>query len=114
MTPSPLLADINNSLLLCIDIQERLTGAMPEDSLSSVLQSTEVLLRAATALELPLLVTEQYPKGLGPTHSSISQHLPENLSPIEKTCFACNDADDFMQALKNAGRKQVIITGMES
>ena len=64
------IADISNSILAVIDIQERLAAAMPKGVRDRVLEQVEVLLTAAETLSIPVLVTEQYPKGLGPTERS--------------------------------------------
>ncbi|HEY9149596.1 MAG TPA: hydrolase, partial [Gammaproteobacteria bacterium] len=62
-----LLCDRDHSLLLMVDLQEKLLAAMGADDRVQVLGTARRLLRAAIELEVPMLATEQYPKGLGAT-----------------------------------------------
>ena len=107
------LVDVNNSVLLIIDIQTRLCAAMPDGSREQMLTHTNILCEAATSLNVPLLYTEQYPKGLGHTESILQASIGD-IKPIEKTCFSCCSTDDFMFTLAQNKQKQVIICGMET
>jgi nicotinamidase-related amidase len=71
------------------------------------------LIRGITVLEIPIILTEQYPKGLGPTLPEIAELLPD-IKPVEKTCFSCYDSEPFRNALEAAGRKQVLLCGIEA
>lgn len=71
------------------------------------------LIEAARLLEVPLVLTEQYPKGLGPTVKEIKDALP-SYRPIEKLTFDCCRVDSFMDALATLGKKRIILTGMET
>ena len=73
-----------NSLVMIIDIQERLVGALDKDIV--VTRAVRVA-SAAKALGIPVLVTEQYPKGLGNTVPQLKAVLPENTEIIEKTSW---------------------------
>ncbi len=106
-------AELKDSFLLIIDIQERLVSAMPEDAQALVVKQAGVLLQASVALEIPLAITEQYPKGLGPTEASLLAFAPK-VSTIEKTCFSCADADEFMTRLRLSHRRSVVLMGMET
>lgn len=108
------LCHAQHSQLLIIDIQERLASAMPEKVLEKVLQNNAVLLQAAEKLAIPVVRSEQYPKGLGHTLADISAHLPGNAVSIEKTCFSCADAERFDEVFTKQHRQQVVITGIES
>ena len=107
------LCHIQQSQLLVIDIQERLASAMPAEVLEKVIANTQILLTAANELEIPIIHSEQYPKGLGNTVSTIAEHFPEG-SSVTKTSFSCSDAEDFNDLLVKQKRQQIIITGMES
>ena len=61
------LCHAQHSQLLIIDIQERLASAMPADVLAKVIKNNNVLLNAANELDIPVIHSEQYPKGLGNT-----------------------------------------------
>lgn len=106
--------DVENSLLLIIDIQTRLGQAMPTKVLNRVISNTALLSRAAGLLDVPVLVTEQYPQGLGPTITDISDALPATAVTLDKTAFSCVAAQGFDDALERANRKQMLIVGMES
>ena len=115
MSNQPLtLCQLNDSVLVVVDTQERLARVMPEETLQRMLHNTGVLLQAATLLNVPVLMTLQYPKGLGPAEGAILKHLPEHAKTFEKTQFSCCGAEGFLSALHNVGKQQVIITGMEA
>lgn len=104
----------DNALLLVIDVQERLGAAMQQPAFERLVKNTGVLIEGAKTLGLPVLVTEQYPKGLGPTVSPLKDALPEGVSAVEKVAFSCGAVDDVRRALEASGRKQVLIAGMET
>ena len=109
-----MLSDKNNSVLVIVDVQEKLAAAMPADELKNVLRTSNILLQAATALEIPVLATEQYPQGLGLTHPDIKLNIPDDLVAVSKTCFSCCDSEVFLESLSETGRKQVVLVGMEA
>ena len=100
----------DHASLLVVDIQERLCGAMERDALDRMLNRTNAAIEGAQALELPIIVTEQYPKGLGPTHSLVKMRLG-SYSAVEKIDFTACVPD---VASRLGERKQVIIIGMET
>jgi nicotinamidase-related amidase len=111
---TPLLCQAQASQLLILDIQERLAGTMDATVMDDVVHNTNILSEAATALAIPILRTEQYPQGLGPTLAGISAKLPEEHSVFEKTCFSCCGAAGIDSHFNDAVRKQVVITGLEA
>ena len=112
--PSNLLCAQDNSVLLIIDIQTRLTATMPINVLARLKRNSQLLINAAKILEIPVFVSEQYPKGLGPLEPEITELLPENTRKFEKTCFSCAGAENFIDQLTQTGRKQVILAGIEA
>lgn len=100
--------------LLVIDVQERLCAVMDPQRLAGLRRNTVILLKAAKVLGIPVLVTEQYPKGIGPTLPEIVAAFSEGQAVHEKVCFSCADADAFMQELRQTGRDQLLVTGMET
>ena len=108
------LCNANNSCLVIIDIQTRLTSAMPIKVLARLKRNINILLQGAATLSIPILTTEQYPKGLGPTEPEIVDLLPKDTLTFEKTCFSCTGAEQFLQQLEKTGRKQVILVGIEA
>lgn len=112
--PSPPLCDAALSQLLVVDIQERLAAVMDPSVRARVEGNTRTLIAAATLLRLPTLVSEQYPRGLGPTVSEVAATLSESTPVIEKSCFACGTAPGFLEQLAAVPRPQLIVSGMES
>lgn len=102
------------SALLIIDIQPRLTAAMPVKVLARLQRNLSLLARAANALEVPAFVTEQYPRQLGGTEPEIRKLLPETAKTYEKSCFSCTDIKGFSEDLAATGKTQVILTGLEA
>ncbi len=102
------------SQLVVIDIQEKLGAAMPEKVLARVMRNVNLLMTAADRLGIPVTVSEQYPKGLGPTDARIAAAIPPSAHRFEKTCFSCAGADGFSAVIGDPRRRQVILTGMEA
>jgi len=109
-----MLARSADSVLVVIDLQERLAAAMVPAARTGVIRNTRILLEAAARLGIPILVTEQYPKGLGPTAAPIVEMLPTGTPRLEKTCFSCAGTEPFSTVLQGCGRTQVILSGMEA
>jgi nicotinamidase-related amidase len=107
----PRSLDTADTILLLIDFQERLFAVMHEKEI--LLKNVLKLIKGAKVLEIPLILTEQYPKGLGPTIPEIKALIPD-VKPVEKVCFSCTDEPAFNQALKALKRKQVLIAGIEA
>lgn len=98
-----------DSVLVVIDIQEKLVPAMPAPIYLQMRAATEMLVKAAGLFGIPVLTTEQYPRGLGHTVDELACS-----GAIEKTTFGCCGEPAFMSALRETGRRHVIITGMEA
>ncbi|MGH8558318.1 MAG: hydrolase [Methylococcales bacterium] len=114
MTKPDLLCNAADSLLIIIDIQPALTAAMSENDAEQMLANTIVLLRAAEALQVPVLLTEQYPKGLGETDPKLLEHLPASAEKFKKTGFSCCAAEGFRSVLEKSGKKQLVLVGQET
>ncbi len=105
----------SQSLVAVIDIQERLAAAMPPERMSGVTHNVDVLLAAAHLLGVPVIATEQYPKGLGSTIPGVAQKLGAVGAPtLEKTAFSASDVPEFVGKLETAGPKAIIVVGMEA
>ncbi len=109
--PIPPALNAENTVLLLIDFQERLFPVMHDKE--KLLQNTLKLIKGAKALEIPIILTEQYPKGLGPTIPGIKELIPET-KPVEKTCFSCTDEETFNKEIVALKRRQVLIAGIEA
>jgi nicotinamidase-related amidase len=104
-----LIAD--QSLLLLVDLQDRLVPAV--DGGEQVLARVRILLETAGALGLPVVVSEQYPKGLGATVERLGP-LPANTAIIDKLSFSCWREPRLRAFIEGSGRRQVVICGMET
>ena len=104
--------DRTTAALLVVDVQSRLTPAMPPDTLARVVKYARALILTARELGLPVLATEQYPKGLGPLIPELRELLPS--PPLAKNHFSCGADPAFSAALEKLGRRQVIVCGMEA
>lgn len=103
--------DREDTVLLIIDVQERLVPAIWEKD--RVLKNCGHLIELAKMIKVPVLVTEQYPKGLGKTVYELQSALPE-YKPIEKTAFNCCGELAFLAQLGSTNRKKIVVTGMET
>jgi nicotinamidase-related amidase len=102
----------DRAVVLLVDVQDRLTPAMPPETLARLVKYARALIHAGKTLGLPVLATEQYPRGLGHTLPELAELLPS--PPLEKVHFSCGADAAFVRALETTGRKQVIVTGMET
>jgi nicotinamidase-related amidase len=97
--------------LVVIDIQERLAKAMPK--LDEYYRNVGVLIKAFRRLGAPVVVTEQYTKGLGPTVPEIADALGD-FEPIEKMTFSCAGEPKYVEELQATGVNQAVLSGMET
>src|SRR5919202_2702212 len=102
--------DLKQTALAVIDMQESFRG--PIQDFAELAARVARVAHAAQLLGVPLVVTEQYPKGLGRTDSAIRAVLPEGLEPIEKTAFSSCGAREFVARLEAAGARQVLVCGV--
>jgi len=109
---SEFMLDRNDAVLVVIDVQEKLCMAMDEKVLARLTKHISILQSAAQELRIPQLVTEQYVKGLGGTLAELKEGC--STAAIEKMTFSCCGESVFPDALQKLGRKQIIITGMET
>ena len=106
------IANLAISQLVIIDMQVKLAVAMPTTTMQQVAKNCGILAQAALILNVPTLLTEQYPMGLGETLPEIKQYLV-NVKPITKTAFSACSEPKFNQRLSR-DRSQLILTGMEA
>jgi len=105
------LIDERDTVLVIIDIEEKLYRVMVhrERLVSNVVK----LIKLCRMLKIPILVTEQYPKGLGRTIEEIRKELGDEYEPIEKTSFSCFGEEGFVERLSQTGRRTLLLTGIE-
>lgn len=104
------LVNTKDTALLVIDIQERLMPVIHEKD--KILIEVNRLIKGTEALNLPIIVTEQYPRGLGKTCQEIE--LPEGVEPVEKISFSCMQSDGVLDQLKEKGIRSLILCGAET
>lgn len=113
-TPHPMTLDRERTALVVIDVQERLFPAMDADHREEVMRNIKVLTATARRLHLGMLVTEQYPKGLGHTLQEVKDTLPAEVQPVEKVAFSCLGVDAFRSRLAATGARQLLLAGIEA
>jgi len=110
---SKFFLDSDKAVLVVIDVQEKLCPAMEEKILKKLTKNIGILLETSQELNVPILFTEQYVKGLGATLPELKEKAV-TASCYEKMTFSCCGNAEFVEKLKESGRTQVIITGMET
>ena len=113
MSIERLILDKERCCLVIIDIQERLFNSMDFDIRRNVVKNTGILIETAKTFNMPIILTEQYRKGLGPTISDVRDKIPD-AEPIDKTYFNCMKDQNISEKLKELGRSSVILTGIET
>lgn len=115
MIASPTRPDPKDTLILVVDVQERLASAMPAARLADTVRAGSILLEAATTFGAGVLATEQYPQGLGPTVAALAERLDAARAPrLTKTSFsACGDPA-IAEQLAALGKHTVVVLGMET
>lgn len=104
-----------SSLLLVVDVQERLAAAMPPPAMERLVANASLLLEAARMLSVPVVASEQYPKGLGPTVVALADQLrAAHVQPIEKLAFDAVDEPRVAQAISGHSPRAVVVVGMET
>jgi len=104
--------DAGHTALVIIDMQEAFRASISD--FAEIAVRIALMAHAAQLLGVPVIVTEQYPKGLGHTAGEIRSVLPESLEPIEKTAFSSCGAQEFVAQLERHGAHQVLICGIEA
>lgn len=108
----PSILDKNQTALIIVDLQEAFRSIIPEFPV--ITEKTSLIARGFQALEIPVLVTEQYPKGLGRTAEEILFSLPDDQEFIEKTAFSSCGAGHFVDKLNALGARQIVLCGLET
>lgn len=106
------ILSLARAALVIIDMQESFRAVISD--FAETAARIALLAHAAQLLNLPVLVTEQYPQGLGRTADEIKAVLPAGLEPVEKTAFSSCGALEFVTQLDSTGARQVLVCGIEA
>lgn len=111
------VADRDDLVLLVIDIQDRLAAAM--DRREEVVRAAARLVKLAGIVGAPVVVTRQYPQGLGDTAAELGAVIADaaagpGVTVVDKTAFCACGEPAFLEAMEATGRRQVAIAGMET
>ncbi len=106
-----MILDRHHSLALCVDIQERLLPHIHE--YQELIRRSAILIRGLRVLNVPIVVTEQYTKGLGTTVPEITEALG-SYEPIEKMSFSCCGNPDVEAVVLVNSRHQILVFGIEA
>lgn len=101
----------NDTLALVIDFQERLYPLI--DSHEQLTRNVPLLLEGLGVLGIPVVLTEQYRKGLGPTVPFLAEKLP-GVEPLEKLSFSCCDEPSMMERIERSGKRTIVLCGIET
>ncbi|MBN2098319.1 MAG: hydrolase [Dehalococcoidia bacterium] len=105
------MLELDRCALVVIDIQEKLAQLMYRKE--ALFENAQKLIRGVQILEVPIIVTEQYPKGLGPTIREIAALFPD-FKPLPKVAFSCCGDEGFQRELLALDRRQILICGIET
>ncbi|MFN2454158.1 MAG: isochorismatase family protein [Pyrinomonadaceae bacterium] len=104
--------DAARTALVIVDMQEAFRNSIPD--FAELAAHLALVAHAAQVLNIPILVTEQYPKGLGRTANEIRAVLPNALAVVEKTSFSACGAPEFNAQLEKTGARDVLVCGIEA
>ena len=110
--------DTHQTLLLLVDLQTKLFNAMPDKE--ALTKNLSMLIKGAGLLNIPIIATEQYPAGLGNTIPELADLIKAQplqngqVNAIDKLSFSCWGEQRFRLALDNAGRRQILLAGIET
>jgi nicotinamidase-related amidase len=107
----PNLLRKDDTLLVIVDIQTKLLNVIFEKE--RFMSACRKMIQAANLLEIPMVVTEQYPEGLGSTDLRILEIL-RDVRPVEKISFSCSGTDDFNRKISSFRKKQILLMGIEA
>lgn len=108
----PKILDKDKTVLVAVDLQEAFRS--PINDFAQIVSRVSIAARAFQILNLPIIVTEQYPKGLGKTAEEILFSLPAEFEILEKTTFSSCGAPNFMEKLRATTAKQIVLCGLET
>ncbi|MEP6923237.1 MAG: hydrolase [Pyrinomonadaceae bacterium] len=103
---------LEDCVFLIVDVQEAFRQSI--SNFGEISRNIAIFVQGAKSLSVPIMVTEQYPKGLGHTATEISAVLPTDIDLVEKTAFSSCGSQSFAEKLKMLNRRQIIVAGIEA
>ncbi len=110
--PHPKILDREKTVLVVVDMQEAFRN--PINDFAQIVSRASIAVRGFQNLNLPIIVTEQYPKGLGRTAEEILFSLPPEFEFVEKSAFSSCGASAFMEKLHMTNASQIVLCGLET
>ena len=101
----------NDCCLVVVDVQGKLAQLMHDKE--TLFKNIRILIQSAKILNIPILWCQQVPAALGPTIPEIAELLTDN-QPINKSSFSCCGCEEFNGKLEKLGRKQILLSGLET
>ncbi len=101
-----------DTMALIVDFQERLVPAIHNNE--ELLHNTEILIKGLKILNIPMVVTQQYTKGIGMTVSSLAKAVGEDFNYFDKVAFSCAGDETVSRKIAAAGKSNIIICGIEA
>ena len=108
----PRILDRQRTALVVVDIQEAFRPVIPD--FERLVERAKIAVKGFQILRLPIIITEQYPKGLGRTVTELLEIIPDDFEFIEKTAFSSCGAQPFYERLKETDVSQVVLCGVET
>lgn len=101
-----------DTMALIVDFQERLVPVIHNNE--DLLHNTEILIKGLKVLGIPMVVTQQYTKGIGMTVPVLTEAIGKDIGYEDKITFSCAEDENILNKLKQTGRKNIIICGIEA
>jgi len=108
------MLDASLAALVVVDVQEKMVSAISTAPTDRILDRIGRLVRAAGILDMPVIYTEQYPQGLGPTDAGLREALAGATGPLVKATCSCWRDPGFREALQATDREHIILAGLEA
>lgn len=108
----PRVLDRNRTALVVVDLQEAFRNVIPK--YEHIVSRAKIAVEGFQILNLPIIITEQYPKGLGRTTSELLEILPEDFDFVEKTAFSSCGSTPFLEKLRKTDVSQIVLCGLET
>ena len=101
-----------DTLALLVDFQERLVPVINHDV--ELIHNTEILIKGLKALGIPIIVTQQYTKGIGMTVTELATAIGDDFSFFDKLTFSCAEDVTILSKIAETGKSNIIVCGIEA